>query len=164
MENLNQYSKALREREFSKLKVGQDRGVPADIYYKTYGPETAEKIVFVMGFLARGDIWDEQIAFFSKEYHVLVLDNRGSGESSVTPGRYTTTMLAQDAYQLIEHLGWTKYHIVGCSMGGMISQELALLRINQVQSLTLIATQTGEGWKSIPPMLGLYIQVRFIVQ
>ncbi len=46
----------LKSREMSSVRVGTDRGAPADIYYKTYGKLAHEPVILVMGFLGRGDL------------------------------------------------------------------------------------------------------------
>ncbi|KAG9398642.1 hypothetical protein AC1031_014423 [Aphanomyces cochlioides] len=59
--------------------------------------------------------------------------------------------MAQDTLMLLDHLGWTKVHLAGVSMGGMISQEIAFAAPERVQSLALIVTSPGflEGpWPS----------------
>lgn len=63
--------------------------------------------------------------------------------------------MARDVWCLVEKLGWTKVHLVGLSMGGMISLEAALARPDLVSSLTLISTH-GGGLGTIPPIHGLY--------
>ena len=50
---------------------------------------------------------------------------------------------------LQEHLKWTKVHVVGHSMGGMVATRLAALAPERVASLTLISTTAG-GTQAIP--------------
>jgi len=49
------------------------------------------------------------------------------GDSDKPILRYTTSEMAKDVVELLDHVGWTEsrtLHIVGISMGGMIAQEL----------------------------------------
>lgn len=57
--------------------------------------------------------------------------------------RYSTSEMAKDVLELLEYLKWTEkrqLHIVGISMGGMISQELALMIPERIASLSLVST------------------------
>lgn len=82
---------------------------------------------------------------------VAVFDNRGIGASSVPADRrqYTTDAMAQDALAVMDHLGWSRAHVVGHSMGGMIASRLALEAPGRVASLTLVSV-TGGGSQAIP--------------
>jgi len=63
----------------------------------------------------------------SPKYSCLIFDNRGMGLSDKPLLRYTTSEMAKDTLELIDHVGWTsqrQLHIIGISMGGMIAQEL----------------------------------------
>lgn len=58
--------------------------------------------------------------------------------------------MAQDAISLVNHLGWKTFHLVGVSMGGMISQEIALYCPERINSLTLIVTHNGSKHARAP--------------
>lgn len=56
--------------------------------------------------------------------------------------------MAQDVLELLDYLHWTKersVNIVGISMGGMISLELAKAAPQRFCSMTLISTTSGRG-------------------
>ena len=61
------------------------------------------------------------------------------------PGPYTTTQMAGDAKALVDHLGIGKFHLVGVSMGGMVSQKYALAHGDYLRSLTLCCTYAAPG-------------------
>lgn len=75
--------------------------------------------------------WQRQTKDFghtqADKYSSLVYDNRGIGESDKPRARYSTSEMAKDAVELIDHLGWIdkrQLHVIGISMGGMIAQEV----------------------------------------
>ena len=92
-------------------------------------------------------MWKPQIDYFSQrpaEFQTLVYDNRGVGFSDHVLGRYTTRGMAQDAIDVMDHVGWTSnVHLIGLSMGGMITQEIAKLDLPRFRSMTLISTIAG---------------------
>lgn len=85
--------------------------------------------------------WGFQIpALVDAGYRVLRFDNRGIGQSDRPAGPYSARMLADDAKALVDQLGITDFHLMGVSMGGMISQEYALAYGGDLKSLTLACT------------------------
>jgi pimeloyl-ACP methyl ester carboxylesterase len=77
------------------------------------------------------------------KYSVLVLGNRGIGYSDKPLLRYTTSEMALDVAEIIDHVGWTsprQLNIIGISLGGMIAQELACLYPRRLQSLSLLCS------------------------
>ena len=85
--------------------------------------------------------WGFQIpALVEAGYRVLRFDNRGIGQSDRPAGPYSARMLADDAKALVDQLGIKDFHLMGVSMGGMISQEYALAYGDDLKSLTLACT------------------------
>jgi len=157
------FKKGLMERGYKSVQIGEKRGNPAEIFFRIYKAEEKKeskgKIFCLSGMGTRGDIWDKQVNHFTAAgFDVLTMDNRGAGESSdkstLSFGRYSITMLAYDAMEVLEHLKWDRdIHVLGISMGGMIAQELALTMTGKISSLTLLSTHPGG---KILPQIGTF--------
>ena len=101
-----------------------------------------------MGLAILKESWQRQTRYFGhdrgEEYSVLVMDNRGIGESDKPLGRYSTSEMARDVIEVMDHVGWTgtqrELNVVGISLGGMIAQEMACLVPERIQSLSLLCT------------------------
>ncbi len=131
----------------------------AVLAYEVTGPAPVAggplPVLLVMGFTMPGRAWRFIVPSLADTRAVCTFDNRGAGESSVPPGPWTMADLAADAAHLLDHLGWARAHVVGISMGGMISQHLALDHRARLASLTLIATHAGGRLAILPPVRGL---------
>ena len=96
------------------------------------------------------------------DYQFLVFDNRGIGQSTQGSfARMTTTSLAKDALAVLEDAGWTEersVHLMGISMGGMISLELASMAWSRFKSATLLVT--GARWR--PPRNNLFVGISVV--
>ncbi|TMW60705.1 hypothetical protein Poli38472_000747 [Pythium oligandrum] len=117
------------------------------------GATKDEHVVMIMGFSGPKEAWAQTVdqllqhwpaAGRNKNLRILTLDNRGAGQSTAYWGRYTTSQMAEDVVALLDHLGWKNAHIVGVSMGGMISLELAANFPKRVKSLSLLVTTRGN--------------------
>ena len=110
-------------------------------YYELTG-NGPTRILLTMGLGGSLDQWEAQLQYFGQRagtYTVCAYDNRGVGLSLAPAGRWTTRHLAQDGIALLDDLGWTEnVHLVGLSMGGMVTQELALLDLPRFSSVSLI--------------------------
>jgi pimeloyl-ACP methyl ester carboxylesterase len=121
----------------------------ARLYYEVYGE--GEPLLLIMGLGANHLSWTAQIPVYSREFRVIVFDNRGTGRSDFPAGaEYTIPVLADDAAALLDALGVDSAHVYGISMGGMIAQEMALRHPDRVKSLILGATTPG-GPNAVAP-------------
>lgn len=131
----------------SKLK-GETFVNSHSLYYEQHG-RGPQKIVFVMGLNNTSFAWEPLVKHFAPDpkYSLVVFDNRGVGNSDTPRGPYSTSAMAEDAITLVDYIGWTderQLHIVGISLGGMISQEMAMRIPGRIASLTLIVTTPGN--------------------
>jgi 3-oxoadipate enol-lactonase len=110
------------------------------IHYSITGRPGAPPILFIQGLGADKHGWDLQRLVFSWRYRVIALDNRGAGRSDKPTGAYTLERMATDAVAVLDDLDVADAHVVGASMGGAISQIIAVLFPERVRSLTLACT------------------------
>jgi pimeloyl-ACP methyl ester carboxylesterase len=109
------------------------------VHYETAG--TGDPVLLVSGLGSPAIGWALQVAALSARHLVITFDNRGVGETELSPDPvYSTGQLADDAAALLGHLGVSRAHVVGASMGGTIAQELAIRHPKLVRSLVLACT------------------------
>lgn len=80
------------------------------------------------------------MAVLTTNYRVLRYDQRGHGQSDAPPGPYSFDLLADDARELLRHLGIGSVHFVGLSMGGMTGMNLGVRHPEFLNSLVLCDT------------------------
>lgn len=84
-------------------------------------------------------------ALAARGFHAVAPDLRGHGDSDKPDDEaaYSLDQFAIDALALADTLGWTRFHLLGHSMGGMVAQHLVMLAPDRVESLVLM--DTGHG-------------------
>lgn len=87
--------------------------------------------------------WEPIADLLAERFRVVLLDNRGIGESEAPPGPYTAEEMAGDVVQVLDQAGISSAHVVATSLGGMIAQELALTFPERVEKLILVCTTPG---------------------
>lgn len=120
----------------------------ATLFYTDAGEGPA--VILLTGYAVGGGVWEYQVPVLAERYRVLCLDNRGAGRTRAPSKAWSMRELARDVLALMDHLGLAQAHLVGCSMGGMIAQEVALLARERLMSLSLIATHAGRLVDRLP--------------
>jgi 3-oxoadipate enol-lactonase len=110
------------------------------IHYRVTGRPGAPPILFIQGLGADKNGWNLQRIASAPSYQAIALDNRGAGRSDKPHGEYSLEQMAHDAVTVLDHAGVETAHVVGASMGGAISQILAVKYPERVRSLTLACT------------------------
>jgi len=107
-------------------------------YYEQNG--TGPDLVLIMGHGLTGKFWEEQVPVYAKHFRCLTFDNRGVGQTDVTPRGFTIDDMADDTFGLMDALGIRDAHVSGISMGGSIGIAMALKTPSRVRTLSLHST------------------------
>jgi pimeloyl-ACP methyl ester carboxylesterase len=97
-------------------------------------------VVLIHGHPFDRTLWEPQLAALRDSFRVLAPDLRGFGESPVTPGSVTMGEYAADVEELLDGLGIMRAAIVGLSMGGLVTMELAVSRPERYWAIGLVTT------------------------
>src|SRR5205809_4052317 len=137
-------SSARRDEEGgNEMPMATVNGIQLHYQIDGDGPGT---IVLINGLADDLETWVLQMDdFLGAGYRVVRIDNRGVGRSDAPPGPYTSRMLADDAKALVDELGISGFHLMGTSMGGMISQEYAINYGSDLKSATFSSTYASPG-------------------
>ncbi|MGV2902240.1 alpha/beta fold hydrolase [Microbacterium sp. AGC62] len=120
-----------------------------ELFYDTFGHPSAHPLLLIEGLTAQMIKWREEFCqlLVNAGFYVVRFDNRDVGLSQKFPSvTYSLDDMAEDTAGLLEALNLTHVHVVGQSMGGMISQLLAIARPELVASLSLIYTTASSRW------------------
>jgi 3-oxoadipate enol-lactonase len=110
----------------------------------------AEPVLMIMGLAASSRMWFRLAPWIAARHRVILIDNRGTGDSPPARPGLTMSSLALDAIGALDEAGVDSAHVIGASMGGMIAQDLALDHRDRVRSLVLACTTPG-GSRGAPP-------------
>jgi pimeloyl-ACP methyl ester carboxylesterase len=135
--------------------------------YDVFGQSGNPAVLLIMGIGTQMIAWPESLCqgLADRGFYVIRYDNRDVGLSSrledhpvpavealmmavaagqVPPASYTLSDMAKDAVGVLDALGIAQAHVVGASMGGMITQVAAIEHPTRTKSMVSIMSSTGE--------------------
>jgi non-heme chloroperoxidase len=117
------------------------------IFYKDWGPQDAQPIVFHHGWPLSADDWDNQMLFFLGEgFRVVAHDRRGHGRSDQTDTGNDMDTYAADVAELAKALDLRNaVHIGHSTGGGEVIRYVARSEPGRVAKAVLIA--------AVPPIM-----------
>ena len=117
------------------------------IFYKDWGPKSAQPIVFHHGWPLSSDDWDTQMLFFvGKGYRVIAHDRRSHGRSAQVSNGHDMDHYAADVAAVVEHLDLhNAIHVGHSTGGGEATRYVARHGKNRVTKLVLIG--------AVPPLM-----------
>lgn len=129
------------------------------IHYVVEGQ--GEPVILVHGLYSSAKLnWEMPgtMTELAKHYQVIAFDNRGHGQSGKPEAddQYGVQMV-EDVVRLMNHLHIQKAHVVGYSLGGMITLKLLTMHPERVSSAVL----GGMGWlKADSPLQHFWEEVK----
>ena len=149
------------------------------IIYKAKN-KNAPWITFIHGAGGSSAIWFKQIRFFSRYFNLLLIDLRGHGASqgfiqNPFKPRYSFESIAEDIFDVMNHVEIKKSHFVGISLGTILIRQLADMQPKRVEKMIMggailelnlrsrILMYFGNATKSILPYMWLYRFFAFII-
>jgi pimeloyl-ACP methyl ester carboxylesterase len=138
-----------------------------DIEYVTEGDPSDPPLLLVMGLGAQLITWPQGFVdgLRQRGFFLILFDNRDCGLSTKFEGLPDITALfggdgssapyriedmADDAAALLDELGIARAHVVGASMGGMITQALAIHHPELFKTACSIMSTTGDRLVGAP--------------
>jgi non-heme chloroperoxidase len=117
------------------------------IFYKDWGPKSAQPIVFHHGWPLSSDDWDTQMLYFaSKGYRVIAHDRRGHGRSTQVSDGHDMDHYAADVAAVVERLDLrNSVHVGHSTGGGEATRYVARHGKGRVAKLVLIS--------AVPPLM-----------
>lgn len=123
--------------ERRRLDVGDAR-----IHFQVGGE--GEPLILIHGLSGSGRWWRRNMAGLARRFRLLIVDLIGFGRSR---GAFVLAEAAGVVAEWMGHLGLTRAHVVGHSMGGFIAAELAADVPERVDRLVLVdAAAFPVGW------------------
>jgi len=130
-------------------------GQPVNVIELGSGPP----LVFVHGLIGRWTHWVEQLTAFASTHRVIAVDLPGFGDSPLPAEQISISGYARTIDKLLDALQISAAAVVGHSMGGFTSVELAINFPERVERLVLVSP-AGLSTYNDPNALRLLAQAR----
>lgn len=129
------------------------------IAYEVHGD--GEPLVLVHGLAYDRFGWGRLPELLAERFRVVLLDNRGVGESDAPAGPYTVAQLAEDVLAVLDDAGIERTNLFGVSLGGYVAQEVALAHPERVERLVLCSTAPGGARAHPMPQRSVDVFARY---
>jgi pimeloyl-ACP methyl ester carboxylesterase len=111
----------------------------ASIHYEVLG--SGPPLLLLAGTASDGASWAPLVPLLEERFALILIDNRGCGQTRAE-GDITLAQMAADAAALLEHLGIATADVAGHSLGGYLGLMLAAEQPGRVRRLATLCSGT----------------------
>lgn len=119
------------------------------MYYETYG--AGEPLLFINPNGGSIKEFENQVAFFSKKYKVILADSRAQGKSVDLSDSLSYEMMADDFNALLDFLHINNAYVIGWSDGGINGLLLAMRHPDKVKKLAATGANLRPDTTALTP-------------
>jgi 3-oxoadipate enol-lactonase len=116
-----------------------------ELHYAVDGVDGAPVLVLSNSLGTDLHLWEAQMPALSQHFRVVRYDTRGHGQSVGRAGEYRLDELGGDVLGLLDHLGVSRFHVAGISLGGITALWLAVNAPERVLGLMPCNTAARIG-------------------
>lgn len=116
-----------------------------DLHYREDGMPDGAPVVFSNSLGTDLRLWDDILPLLPDGLRFIRYDKRGHGLSQCPKPPYSMGALVTDVERLLDMLEVRGAVFVGCSIGGLIAQGLAVKRLDQMRAMVLTNTAAKIG-------------------
>ena len=113
------------------------------IYWRTDGDPALPKLVLLNSLGTEHGLWNPVMPALLESFHVLRMDKRGHGGSTVLVDACSIADLASDVLSVMDAARWERASICGVSIGGMQAMWLGAHAPERVERLVLSNTSAS---------------------
>ena len=140
--SMNAVSRPTRDTHEGEIEVGD--GVK--IHYVESGERDAKTtILFIPGWSMSTAVWRDQMDSFASDVHVVAIDPRSQGNSTITTHSNTPEQRAKDLHLVLRSLGLTHVVLVGWSQGVQDVAAYAAMQDPTVSGYVLVDAVVSAG-------------------
>ena len=106
-----------------------------------------DSLVLIHGWPQTWYMWRDVIPHLVKKFHVIAVDMRGLGESSIPDSGYDTTTVSNDIWRLMtEVIGASQFFVGAHDWGGPVAYALAAQHRKDVRAMAILDVPAlGDG-------------------
>ena len=106
-------------------------------YYEVLGHGDPLLLIPGLGLTCR--TWEEVAPELAQHFSLILLDNRGIGQSQAKRPPRSLADYSADVVELLDELQLDRVHVLGLSLGGIIAQRVAVDHPGRVNRLVLVS-------------------------